>query len=217
MGCRSESPRVKIPPQVFDRQLQFFNPSRQLIKIFLSLRSSDDLPDAREENIHGSDSQIIVIHFHIKGLYGLRIVGKYDRTFEVLLHQVPFMLCLQVTPPPDRVLPLPVSCLEYLNGFGICQPHKTVRKNKLQALNKIFVNHVVKELQVFPAVVKSIFYEILEEILSQIHVVIEIPECHLRFYHPELCQVTGRVRVFCTECRAKCIYLSQGESTQFTL
>ena len=63
--------------------------------------------------------------------------------------------------------------------------------------------------------VKGIADAIFQEILSQIHILVDIDECHFRLNHPELCQVARGVGVFSAEGRAECVDGSEGGGSEF--
>ena len=55
----------------------------------------------------------------------------------------------------------------------------------------------------------------MDEILGQIHVVVQIVESHFGFNHPKFRQVTRGIGVFCPECWSKSINLSQSHGKSF--
>jgi hypothetical protein len=74
-----------------------------------------------------------------------------------------------------------------------------------------------QELDVVFAVFERIVYTVLDEFLSEIHVVLDLVERHLRLYHPELREMTRSIRILRAESRAERIYASQGRGAEFSL
>ena len=62
-----------------------------------------------------------------------------------------------------------------------------------------------------------ILYQVTDERLCEIHIVFEVIKRHLGFNHPKLCQVSGRIAVFCTEGRSERIDLCKSHRPQFSL
>ena len=78
-----------------------------------------------------------------------------------------------------------------------------------------FQGAFVEELEVFGAVVQRIARQELEEVLGQLHVVLDVVERHFGFDHPEFGQVACGVGVLGAECGAKCVDLTQGQRIGF--
>jgi hypothetical protein len=66
VGSRTETAGIEIPPHILHRDMQLFDTSKQLIIIFLTLRTSDNLADTGEQHVHRPNRLAIVVHFHIK-------------------------------------------------------------------------------------------------------------------------------------------------------
>ena len=80
----------------------------------LALAAADDLADPRRQYVHRRDRPAIVVHPHVEGLDGLRIVHHDDRFCGVFLGQIALVLRLQVDAPFDRELELLVRPLDPL-------------------------------------------------------------------------------------------------------
>ena len=82
---------IQIPPHILHRYIQFLDTGKQLIVIGFTFRTSDNLANLREQNIHGTYSLAVLVLLHIECLDFLRIVGQDYRTLEVFFHQVTFV------------------------------------------------------------------------------------------------------------------------------
>ena len=111
----------------------------------------------------------------------------------MLLHEISLMLALKVCTPAYRIFPLNACSLEDLYALCICKAYELCVCNALETLDELVVVSVVEELDVVIAVVKGILHKVLDELLCEVHVVLDVVECHLRLYHPELCKVAWSV------------------------
>ena len=59
-------------------------------------------------------------------------------------------------------------------------------------------------------------HTVLDEVLCQIHIVVDVVESHFGLNHPELGQMARRVGILCTERRPESVNGSQGRGTQLT-
>ena len=81
----------------------------------------------------------------------------------------------------------------------------------------MLVYHLVQELQIVCTVVQRPAYAIFDEVLGQVHVVIDVVEGHLWLNHPELRQMARRIGVFSPERRSERIDGTERCGPQLTL
>ncbi len=74
-----------------------------------------------------------------------------------------------------------------------------------------------EELDVVAAVVEGILDAVFQEVLGQVHVLVDVDERHFRLDHPELRQVAGCVGVLGTECGSEGVDGPQGGGSKLTL
>ena len=108
----------------------------------------------------------------------------------MLLHEISFVLALKVCTPAYRILPVHTGSLKDLDTLSICEAYELCICNTFKTCDKFVIVSVVKELDIFAAVVESIFHKILDEFLCEIHVILDVIERHFRLDHPELGKVT---------------------------
>ena len=85
-----------------------------------------------------------------------------------------------------------------------------VRDAREGALDGLELAHVALEHLEFGASrVEDVFRDGAEEVLSELHVAVEVHERNLGFYHPELGQVSARLAFFCAESWAETITLPE--------
>ena len=111
----------------------------------------------------------------------------------MLLHEVSLMLALEVCTPAYRILPFYAGSLEDLDTFSICKTYELGSKYSLKTCDKLVVISVIEELDILAAVVESVLNEVFDELLSKVHVVLDVVESHLRLDHPELSKVAWSI------------------------
>ena len=162
----------------------------------------------------------LLIKLHVEGLDLLGIVSHDDRFLEILLHQVTLMLAGQVVTPIAWELELLLSrldgFLQNLHAPRVIQADKVFLEDAFQTLYQALVDHLVEEIQIILAVVKSPTDAILDEILLDVHQLRQVNEANLRLYHPEFSQMAGSVAVLGTERRTEGIDGTQCCSTQLS-
>ena len=99
MSCRTVLAQIKVELVVLFLESQLVDSCKELIVVVLSLASTDDLADARNETVNGCNRLSILVQFHVERLDLLRIIGYEYRTLVDLLGQVALMLGLQITAP----------------------------------------------------------------------------------------------------------------------
>ena len=138
----------------------------------------------------------------------------------MLLDKVALMLALEVYAPGYRILELRSVCdglFQYLYSLGVLKTHKINAYYTLEAFYEGVVIAVVQEFDIIVAVVKGILDKMLDEVLGQVHVLVDVIECHFGLYHPELGKVPWRIGVLCAERWAESIDLSKSGGSQFSL
>src|SRR5262245_59215188 len=73
VGHRSEFAKLEVPPVILFRQLHLSNSVEQNLTALFALGATDDLPEPRDQHVHGANRLIVVIDFHVEGLDLLRI------------------------------------------------------------------------------------------------------------------------------------------------
>ena len=74
-----------------------------------------------------------------------------------------------------------------------------------------------KCFQFLLTVFEDVCHHRFDELLDEVHVHIEVIESHLRFYHPELAEVSSRLGFFCTKSRAEGVDLAMCHGERFTI
>ena len=146
-------------------------------------------------------------------------MGHDDWLLEVFLHEVAFMFRSKVIAPIARELKLATvldSLLKDTDTLCVVETYEILTKHTFEAFDESFVNHLVEELKVVLTVIECPTHTILDEVLFQVHEIIEIHESNLWLNHPELCQVARGVGILCTESRTKGVDGTQCCSTKLT-
>ena len=91
----------------------------QNVQAFLPLAAANNLAHARHEHVHGPHGLPVIVEAHVKRLQRPRVVVQDDRTLEMLLGQILFVLGLQVVAPSNRELPTLARLEEYIDRFGV--------------------------------------------------------------------------------------------------
>ena len=119
------------------------------------------------------------------------------------------MLCLQVCSPGHLILKPVIFFFQDFNSFGVSDLCKLRRHYIVQPVQKTFVHKGIKEIHFFRRMLKHIADHIFQHGLCQHHIVLQIRKSHLRLDHPELCRMSGRVRILCTEGRPEGINIAK--------
>ena len=138
------------------RNAQLVDPGPQLVEILLALRTADDLPDLREQHVHGAYRLAVFVLLHVERLDLFRVVDQDNRLLEVALDQITFVLALQVEAPADRELELLAAFLEDFDPFGIVQPHEIVLDDETKSLEQFSVVHLGQKRQIVRAVFERV-------------------------------------------------------------
>ena len=182
---------------------------KQFVIVLFTDRAADDFADAREEYIGSLHGLSVGVLLHVERLDFARVVGHDDRTPEVLLDKIAFVLAAEVhAPSGNRELELHAvgdSLPENFDALCIGKADEVFLQYTFQACDELLVDHLVQELKVVLAVVQCPPDTVLDEIFLQVHQFVLVDEGDLRLDHPELCQVAGRVGVFGTERRPECV------------
>ena len=199
--------------------MHFFNTSHQLVIIRFTFRTTNDLTDLREKNVHRTYCLSILVLLHIEGFDFLRIISQNHRTFEVIFHQIAFVLGSQVYPPVNREFELVTfrnGIFQNLDTIRIRQTNEIILQYTLQTFNQALIEHIVQELHIIRTVIQRPFHTIFDELFCQVHIVGNVVERNFRLNHPELCQMAGSIGVFGTESRTECVDSTQSSGRQFT-
>ena len=210
---------VKIPVVNFFLHTAIVDFFEQLFVAFLTNRTANDFANAWEEYVGALHSLSVFVLLHIERLNLTWVVGHNYWAFEVFFHQVAFVLAAQVHSPFSyRELEFNtifLCFLQYFKAFCVGKAHESIFQNTFEASNKFLVNHLVEELKVVLTVLQCPTNTIFNEVFFQVHQFLLVDKSHFGFYHPELCQVSWRIRVFCTERRTECIDSSERCCTEF--
>src|SRR5690606_9774861 len=99
MWYGTEFSGVHIPPKLMLIHVHILHFRFQDIQPFFPLRTTDDLTNARKQDIHSRNGFIIIVQAHIESLDLLWIIEKNHRAFKMFFHQEALMLALQVNSP----------------------------------------------------------------------------------------------------------------------
>ncbi len=98
MRQRAVAARVAVPGVVLPVDAVLGHIAIQYLEPLLALAAADDLADSRRQHVHCGDRAAIVVHPHVEGFDGLRVVRHDDRLLRVFLGQIALVLRLQVDP-----------------------------------------------------------------------------------------------------------------------
>ena len=135
----------------------------------------------------------------------------------MLLHQVALVLRLQVAAPVAGKFELAARSLQYFDAFGVVEALEIVLQHEAQPLQQPRIPHLVHELEVLAAVLQRIADQVLEEVLGQLHVVLQVVERRLGLDHPELRRMARRIGVLGAERGAEGVDASQRQRAQLAL
>ena len=85
----------------------------------------------------------------------------------------------------------------------------------MEAFKQRLVDHLVEEVEVVGAVVECPAHAVLDEVLGEVHIVVDVVEGYFRLNHPELGEVARRVGVFGAERGAESVDCAEGGGAEF--
>ena len=132
----------------------------------------------------------------------------------MLLDQITLMLRLQAAAPVAGEFELAARSLQYFDALGVVETLEVVFQHEVQAVQQSVVPHLVHEFEVLGAVVQRIPDQVLEEILGQLHVVLQLIEGGLRLDHPELRRMARSVGILGAERGTEGVDAAQRQRTQ---
>ena len=130
------------------------HPALQYVPPFFTLAASDELADARHQDVHRPDGLSVVVHAHVEGLDSLGIVRDDHRLLYFLLGQVAFVLRLEISAPGDRVFKILARFLQQSHRLGVGDALELRVGDAFQGGDDAFIVPLVEEFHVFPAVLQ---------------------------------------------------------------
>ena len=99
------------------------------------------------------------------------------------------MLCCQIAAPVWLELEFVRMFFKLGNGLCVAYAFERCLYNVAECVDYARLDSFVEELHVLAAFCECPVEKIFDELFLNVHVIVEIEECHLRLTHPELCEV----------------------------
>jgi len=145
----------------------------------------------------------IQVPVELAGVYTQRLYFFQQYIIALLTLRAAMQVC---SPPLNQVFKLlflvGFGVAQYLYRLAVGQALKIVVGYKMQLLQQAHLLALVlrflllfirqpfgQKSQIIGTVVKGKAHQVLDKLLGQRHIVIQVIECHLRLYHPELGQM----------------------------
>ena len=135
----------------------------------------------------------------------------------MFLNKETLMLTLKVGTPINREFELMSRLLKDFHALSISESHKFCVYNRFESFNKVLIIHFCKEFNIIGSMLESIAYAIFDEILCQLHIVVDVVERNLRLNHPELRQVARSVGILGAERRSERIDCAESRCSKLAL
>ncbi len=110
----------------------------------------------------------------------------------------------------DRIIELVVVLLKQLDGLGVGHMAEVRVQHVMQPVKQTLVHKAVEEVHLLRRVFQHVGDDILQHILSQLHIVAEIGKRDLGLDHPEFRCVAGGIGVFRPEGGAEGVDIAEG-------
>ena len=182
---------------------------RQLVQAGFALGTAHQFARARHKQVNRRDRLAVVVLVHIERLDVLRPVIDEHRAMEVFLGQVLFMLLGGVFAilrlELEAILHLAQNRDGFLVGDTRCARHSEV----IQLVQQSAAGELVEEFQLIRALLQHRLDKVLQEVLFNVHQLMDIAERDFRLDHPEFRRVGLGVAVFGAEGRAKGVHLGE--------
>ncbi len=209
---RAVAAQIEIPLERRQRQAVLFNPLLQQFVRCNALRAADDLSISfRRQHIHAQrEFRVLRVRLHVERLDGGGIAMNHHRPIELrgdigLIGRAEIVAVLEFL----LDLALRVGFLQHLRRFVIADARKR-RTDRFQ-LRHIAANH----LQIGAAIFQHPLDDVAQELFRQPHDVVEAGIRNLRLDHPELGQMTARLRFFGAKRGAERVDLAQRHGRAF--
>jgi len=207
---RAEAPEIEIPPVDRLVEAERLDPPLQDVEPLLALRASDDLAEARNEDVHGADGPAVLVELHIEGLDLLRVVGDDEGAADHLLGEEFLVLALEIAAPVGLELEGLGRLLELFYRVGIGEAREGGGDHLGEHVDETALDALVEEGEILGAIRQGDPRQVLEKVLGEVHVVDDVAEGHLGLDHPELGEMASRVGVLGPEGRAEGVDAAQG-------
>ena len=217
MGRSAVLAHIQVPPVILRVETQLFYAPVQGVVALFTLAAADDLTDGWHQHVHSRDGPAVIILAHVESLDLFRIIKHDHGSFEVLLRQKALVFGLQVLAPLRFELEVLSGFLQYFNGFRVRQTDEFMVRDIIQGGGQGFIDEAAEQVEVGTALLPDEVHQVADHFLSQVHVVPQVGEGHLRLYHPELGNVARGVGVLRSERRAECVHASQAQTVSLHL
>ena len=212
MRASAELPQIHIPVHGFLADPQLIHPRRKPLVPVLSLAAAHQLAGAGHQQIHRRHGLPVVVLVHVEGLDLLRPVIDEHRAVEIFLGQILFVLLGRIL----AVLRLELELVSVFHGLpqdrdGLLMGHPGAGafRQRGQLVDQPAAGELVQEFQLIRAFLEHGPDDILQEILLDIHQLVEVAEGDFRLNHPEFRRVGFRVAVLRPEGRPEGIDLPE--------
>ena len=208
MHERAVLAQVQVPAIGINVQTFFLNAMQQLVVIVLALRTADDLavPFRRQAIRTEHRARIVRILLHVERFGFLRIIADEDRR-AVVGDEQRLVLGAEIFAPDGGTALL----LQRRDGVRIRDARK--RADDRLEMTDVALEH----RQLGTATLQDAMRDGQQQLFLQLHAVVHIVEGHLRFDHPELGEVTARLRLLGAKCGAEGVDATHRGGERFTV
>jgi len=200
---RAEAAQVEVPLELLLGELVLGDLREELVEVLLALAAPDDLPHAlRRDHVDAQDlAGVLRILLHVEGLHVLGVAGDHHR--------------LVVHLREDRLVGSPEVVPGHELGVRVLQedPRRLLVGDAREAPDDALeLREVALEgLQLGTPPAQDLLDDVDDHVLGELADVVEVGEGHLGLEHPELGQVTARLRLLGTEGRTEAVDLAERE------
>ena len=102
-----------------------------------------------------------------------------------------------------------------MDSVAVIDPLERTIDNKIEAREQFLVHEFREKFHLVRAMLANIDNQIFHQLLREIHVAVQVAECHLWLNHPKFARVPRRVRVLGAKRWAKSVHFRQRASERF--
>ena len=213
----TEAPQLQIPLIIRAGKAQLIHTRRQHVQPLLTLAAAAQLTHAGHQHIRRSHGLSVAVHTHIERLDRLGVVRHKYGLFIDLLGEEAFVFGLQVRAPLHLILERIVVLAQDLHGLRVRNAGKIAVYQRVQALQKRFVEKLVEESHLVRAGLQNIGDDAFHHCLGEVHLIRQVREGDLRLDHPELGRMARCVGILGAEGGAEGIDLAEGRGHRLAL
>lgn len=157
----SVASQVAVPRVGFFIHVEFVESFIEVVESFFALATADDFADTGDEDVHGGDGFIIVVHAHIEGFDIFGVIDDGDGSTDDFFGEATFVFGLEIHAPEDVEIEFLVGIFEFFDGVGVGHDGEFGVDESRESIDAILIDALGEELHI----VGAVFEEVVKNVL----------------------------------------------------